>query len=380
MNFELDDAQALLKDSVARWIEKEYGFDARRSLMRDGGGFSEAHWKSFVEFGWLGASIAEEDGGYGGGPIEAAIIMEEFGKALVAEPFFAVGVLAAQTLMGIGGETSLHLMRAILANETRPVLAHAEPAARGDVGYVGSSARRTDAGWSINGTKAMIWGAPFADQFVVSARISGTMRDRRGISLFLVPAHASGLSRRDGRLSDGSRASELSFSDVSIPADALLGAEGGAFDALARGQAHGIVALCAEAVGAMDHVLWMTRDYLQARKQFKQPIGNFQVLQHRMADMLIELELSRSVLYRALSRLGSTANERDHAVSVAKVQIGKAAKFIGGQAIQLHGGIGVTEECAVGHYFRRLTLIDNSFGSVQHHLQQIAAHFQRAGQ
>jgi alkylation response protein AidB-like acyl-CoA dehydrogenase len=168
MNFELDDAQALLKDSVARWIEKEYSFDARRSLVRDGGGFSEAHWKSFVEFGWLGASIAEEDGGYGGGPIEAAIIMEEFGKALVAEPFFAVGVLAAQTLMGIGGETSLHLLRATLANEARPVLAHAEPAGRGEVGYVSSSGRRTDAGWSINGTRARIWAAPYADRLVGS--------------------------------------------------------------------------------------------------------------------------------------------------------------------------------------------------------------------
>ena len=378
MNFELDEVQSLLKNSVAHWTAKNYGFEARSKLVNEGGGFSEAHWSAFVEFGWLGASLAEEDGGYGGGPIEAAIIMEEFGKVLVTEPFFAVGVLAAQTLIGMGGEASISLVHAMQAGETRAVLAHAEAAARGDVGCVSSTARRTGAGWSINGTKAMVWGAPFADQFIVSARSFGATRDRQGISLFLVPADAAGLSRRNARLSDGSRAAALSFTDVSIPQDALLGTEGGAFDALARGQAHGIVALCAEAVGAMDRVLWMTRDYLLMRKQFKQPIGNFQALQHRMADMLIELELSRSVLYRALSRLGSPVDERDHAVSLAKVQIGKAAKFVGGQAIQLHGGIGVTEECAVGHYFRRLTLIDNSFGSVQWHLQRIAAHFQKA--
>ena len=375
MNFELNEMQALLKNSVAHWTAKNYGFEARSKLVHEGGGFSEAHWGAFVEFGWLGASLAEEDGGYGGGPIEAAIIMEEFGKALVMEPFFAVGVLAAQTLTGMGGEASIALVHAIQAGATRAVLAHTEAAARGDVGCVSSTVRRTAAGWSINGTKAMVWGGPFADQFIVSARSFGAARDRQGISLFLVPADARGLSRRNARLSDGSRAAALSFTDVSIPQDALLGTEGGAFDALARGQAHGIVGLCAEAVGAMDRVLWMTRDYLLMRKQFKQPIGNFQALQHRMADMLIELELSRSSLYRALSRLGSPVDERDHAVSLAKVQIGKAAKFVGGQAIQLHGAIGVTEECAVGHYFRRLTLIDNSFGSVQDHLQRIAAHY-----
>ena len=375
MNFELNEMQTLLKNSVAHWTAKNYGFEARFRLVNEGGGFSEAHWSAFVEFGWLGASLAEEDGGYGGGPIEAAIIMEEFGKALVTEPFLAVGVLTAQTLIGMGGKASIALVQAIQAGETRAVLAHTEAAARGDVGCVNSTARRTGTGWSLNGTKAMVWGGPFADQFIVSARSFGATRDRQGISLFLVPADAPGLNRRNARLSDGSRAAALSFTDVSIPQDALLGTDGGAFDALARGQAHGIVALCAEAVGAMDRVLWMTRDYLLMRKQFKQPIGNFQALQHRMADMLIELELSRSALYRALSRLGSPVEERDHAVSLAKVQIGKAAKFVGGQAIQLHGAIGVTEECAVGHYFRRLTLIDNSFGSVQNHLQLIAAHF-----
>lgn len=375
MNFELNEMQTLLKNSVAHWTAKNYGFEARSRLVNEEGGFSEAHWSAFVEFGWLGASLAEEDGGYGGGPIEAAIIMEEFGKALVTEPFLAVGVLTAQTLIGMGGKASIALVQAIQAGETRAVLAHTEAAARGDVGCVNSTARRTGTGWSLNGTKAMVWGGPFADQFIVSARSFGATRDRQGISLFLVPADAPGLNRRNARLSDGSRAAALSFTDVSIPQDALLGTDGGAFDALARGQAHGIVALCAEAVGAMDRVLWMTRDYLLMRKQFKQPIGNFQALQHCMADMLIELELSRSALYRALSRLGSPVEERDHAVSLAKVQIGKAAKFVGGQAIQLHGAIGVTEECAVGHYFRRLTLIDNSFGSVQNHLQLIAAHF-----
>lgn len=372
MNFELDEMQTMLKDSVARYLEKNYDFETRRRLVHDQGGFSDAHWSTFVAMGWLGASLSEEQGGHGGGAVEAAIIMEEFGRVMVIEPFLAVGVLAAQTLAGIGGDVAIGLIRAIVAGDSRVVLAHGEAAARGGIAHVATTAARDGEGWRIHGAKALVLGAPFADRFLVSARTSGAVGDAHGISLFLVPADAEGLTILPFRLADGTRAAELVLENVWAGADAILGEIDGAWQALDRAHAHAIVAVCAEAVGAMDHALWLTRDYIRTRKQFGVPIGSFQALQHRMADMLIELELCRSTLYRALANIDADPGTRAHAASVAKVQMGKSAKFVGGQAIQLHGGIGVTEEYAIGHYFKRLTLLDNLFGPVQAHLSVIA--------
>jgi alkylation response protein AidB-like acyl-CoA dehydrogenase len=363
MDFELDETQTLLRDSVVRWAEREYGFEARRALAA-AGGFSEAHWRAFVDMGWLGAAVAEDLGGLGGSAIETAILMEEFGKVLLLEPFLPVGVLAVQTLLGVGGERARDLVRSVVTGEARLVLAHEEVKAAGVLAHVETAAGSDG---RIDGVKTLVLGGPFASRLLVSARTGGGAREAGGIALYLVDPADPSVERRDYRLADGTRASEFRFAGAK---GELLAAEG--FAAIDRGHAHAVAMLCAEAVGAMDRALWTTRDYLKTRKQFGRFLGDFQVLQHRMAEMLIELELARSVVFRVLAHLDAPPPDRARAVSACKIQIGKSARFVGGQAIQLHGGIGVTEDCAIGHYFKRLTFIDNAFGSTAHHRRILA--------
>lgn len=372
MDFELNHEQVLLQDSVRRFVEKQYDFDTRRKLVREGGGFDPKHWAVFAELGWLAIGLPEEHGGLGGSAVELAIILEELGKGLVVEPFLPVAVLAAQALAasGVTGEAA-QVLADIGTGTARPVLAHGEIDALGEIGFVETAAVRGGSGWSLTGRKSLVVGAPFATHYLVSARTSGAPDDLQGISLFLLQPGDAGLERIDVRLSDSSRASEIVLSAAEVPAARLIGTEGNAFAALATAHAHATTLICAEAIGAMDKALWITRDYLKTRQQFGQPIGNFQALQHRMADMLIELELSRAQLFAALAALGSAPAVRDRAVSSAKVQIGKAARLVGGQAIQLHGGIGITEEYVIGHYFKRLTMINNAFGNVGFHLDRM---------
>lgn len=363
MDFALDEMQTMIKDSVARWAEKEYDFEKRRKLAAESG-FSEDHWRTFAEMGWLGAGLSEEDGGLGGGAEEAAILAEEFGKVLLLEPYMPVAVLAAQCLLGTGHDGARELVQAIASGETRPVLAHEEIKAMGVLSHV---ATRADADGRIEGVKTLVIGAPFAAKLIVSARTSGDTRDEKGIALYLLDIDAPGVERRDYRLSDGQRASEITFKGAK---GELLAAEG--FPAIDRGYAHALVILAAEAVGAMERAMWITRDYLKTRKQFGRTLNEFQALQHRMADMLVELELSRSALYRALGQLDADPAERRLTLAALKVQLGKSARFVGAQAIQLHGGIGVTEEYSIGHYFKRLTLVDNAFGSSAQHQKLLA--------
>lgn len=372
MDFLLDEEQTMLRDSVRGYLDRSYTFSARRSLVHAGGGFDANHWNVFVEMGWLGAALPEDVGGYGGGAEAAAIILEEFGRALVVEPFLAVGVLAAETLVHAGGDLARDLCKRLITGRARPVLAHNEEGARGEIMFVETRAKKDGDEYRLSGRKTLVIGGTFADTILVSAREAGEASDPDGVSLFAVPVGAPGLSQQHMRLADGTRASEITLRDVVVERAALLGSPGTALEAVAHGYACATVALCAEALGAMDRALWITRDYLLTRQQFGQLIGSFQALQHRMADMLIELELGRSAVYRALAHLDAPPLERDHAVSIAKVQIGKGAKFVGGQSIQLHGGIGVTEDYVIGHYFKRLTFIDNAFGPVQTHLARIA--------
>lgn len=371
MDFTLSDEQQLLKDSVNRFIEKEYDFETRRKLASETG-MSEENWTLFADMGWLMAGLPEEHGGIGGGIAENAIICEAFGKGLVLEPFLAVAVLAAQVLVAAHGPHARALLPKLAAGYTRPVLAHGEADAFGELPWVETRAERTGDGWRITGRKTLVVGAPFASHFLVSARVSGQPGDEAGICLFVVAADTPGIGRTDMRLTDNSRASELVLTDVAVAGEALISGEGEAFRVLAEAYAHATIALCAEAVGAMDRVLWITRDYLNTRIQFGKPIGTFQALQHRMADMLIEVEMSRSQIYRAMALRSATPAERDQAISSLKVQIGRSAKFVGGNAIQLHGGIGITEEYSIGHYFKRLTMIDNMFGNVGVHLDRMA--------
>jgi alkylation response protein AidB-like acyl-CoA dehydrogenase len=367
MEFGLSEEQQLLKDSVARFVEREYGFDKRCKLVTEGGGFSQANWDKFAEMGWLMLGLPEACGGLGGSPVDTAIVMEEFGKAMVVEPYLPVAVLAARVL--IEAEADADLIAAIGSGEARPVLAHGEAGAYGALNWVETRAERSSGDWRISGEKSLVLAVPFATHFIVSARTAGGRGDAHGISLFLVAPDAAGLTRKDGRLADGSRASDLTLADcAAVP----IGQEGAGLPVIETAYAHATVALCAEAVGAMDKALWTTRDYLQTRQQFGAPIGSFQALQHRMADMLIELEMARAQVYRGLAHLDAEPTIRDHAISSMKVQIGRSAKFVGAQSVQLHGGMGMTEEYLIGHYFRRLCMIENAFGSTGTHLDRMA--------
>ena len=369
MDFALDEMQTMIRDSVSRWTEKEYDFERRRKLAAESG-FSEDHWRTFAEMGWLGAGLSEEDGGLGGGAEEAAILAEEFGKVLLLEPYMPVAVLAAQCLLGTGHAGGRELVQAIAGGETRAVLAHEEPRAMGVLSHV---ATRANADGGIEGLKTLVLGAPFASKLIVSARTGGDTRDEAGIALYLIGSDAPGVARRDYRLADGTRASEISFTGAK---GELLTADG--FAALDRGYAHALVSLAAEAVGVMERAMWITRDYLKTRKQFGKTLNEFQALQHRMAEMLTELELSRSALYRALGQLDADPAERRLVLAALKIQLGKSTRFVGAQAIQLHGGIGVTEEYSIGHYFKRLIFIDSAFGSSAQH-QKILAKAIQAG-
>lgn len=370
MEFGLSEEQQLLQDSVARFVEREYSFEKRQRLVGQGGGFSETNWATFAEMGWLMLGLPEDAGGLGGTPVDTAIVMEQFGKALVVEPYMSVAVLAARLLIEAGADSSL--ISAIGTGEARPVVAHSEVGAFGTLGWVETRAAKSGNGWQVSGKKSLVLAAPFATHFIVSARTSGQPDDSSGISLFLVAPDAAGLSCQDARLADSSRAAELTLDNCEA---ALIGTEGACLAIIETAFAHATIALCAEAVGAMDKSLWTTRDYLQTRQQFGVAIGTFQSLQHRMADMLIELEMARSQIYRALAHLNAEPVVRDQAISSMKVQIGRSIKFTGYQAIQLHGGIGMTEEYSIGHYFKRLHMIDNALGTVGTHLGRMAGQY-----
>jgi alkylation response protein AidB-like acyl-CoA dehydrogenase len=362
MDFSLTQEQQALQDSVRRFCEREYGFEQRRRLLTGGDGFARAHWATFAELGWLGAGLPEEAGGYGGGPVETMIILEQMARALVLEPFLSCAVLAAQAIAAQASPGQREaLLEPIIAGERLVVLAHDGPAP--------TTAERRGTGYVLNGRKNFVLGGPSADPLLVSAG-----HGDGGVSVFAVDPAAPGVTRHDYHAVDGRRVSDIMLDSVETGPEALIGEEGTARPAIELAIDHGIIGLCAEAVGAMDAALWLTRDYLKTRRQFGQPLNAFQALQHRMADMLIETELARSMLYRGVAALAETdPAARRRGVSAAKVQIGEAGYFVGGQAIQLHGAIGLTEEYSVGHYFKRLTLVRGLFGATDAHLARFAA-------
>jgi alkylation response protein AidB-like acyl-CoA dehydrogenase len=373
MEFGLSEEQQLLQDSIARFVEREYSFEKRQKLVSQGGAFDEANWATFAEMGWLMLGLPEDAGGLGGTPVDTAIVMEQFGKALVVEPYMPIAVLAARVLIVAVADSSL--IGAIGTGEARPVVAHSEVSAFGTLSWVETRAEKSGSAWRLSGAKSLVLAAPFATHFIISARTSGRSGEAAGISLFLVTPDTVGLTRQDARLADSSRASEITLTACEAQ---LIGTEGEGLPIIETAYAHAAIALCAEAVGAMDKALWTTRDYLQMRQQFGVAIGTFQSLQHRMADMLIELEMARSQIYRALAHLDAEPAVRDQAISSMKVQIGRSIKFTGYQAIQLHGGIGMTEEYSIGHYFKRLHMIDNALGTVGTHLGRMSAQYWKA--
>ena len=374
MDFSFNEEQTLLRNMVQSFVQDNYDFDKRTKIVKSENGWSKENWQQFAELGLLAAPFSEEFGGLDGGPIETMIIMEEFGRGLVVEPYLPTVVLCGGILnRHASAEQKNTYLPGLIAGENVWSLAYAEPQSRFNLADVLTSAKKDGEGYVLNGAKAVVIGAPWADKLIVSARVSGDQRDANGLALFVVDKAAAGISTQDYPTVDGGRASEVILENVKVDGSAMIGAEGAGFAILEEAIDFGIGALCGEAIGQMKCLHDATVEYCKTRKQFGAPIGSFQVLQHRMVDMFMEYEQSVSMTYMVNMKLTEDQKSRAKAASGAKVQIGKSGRFVGQQAVQLHGGMGMTEELNVGHYFKRLTMIDTQFGNVDHHLRRFAA-------
>jgi len=374
MDFDLSEEQRLIKDSVERLLADRYDFERRKAYGKSPEGWSAELWSQYAELGLLGLPFEERHGGFGGGPVETMIVMEAFGRALALEPYLATVVLGGGFLKHGGTEAQrAELIPRIADGSLRMAFAHTERQSRYDLADVAAKARRSGASFILDGEKSVVMHGDTADRIVVTARTAGERRERCGIGLFLVDANAPGVSRRGYPTQDGLRAAELSLANVQVGPEAVIGEPGDALPLIERVVDQGIAALCAEAVGAMGAMHALTVEYLKTRRQFGVPIGSFQVLQHRAVDMFVALEQARSMaMLAAMMAQEEDAAERRKAVAAAKVQIGRSGRFVGQQAIQLHGGVGMTMELKVGHYFKRVTMIDTMFGDADHHLARLA--------
>ncbi len=374
MDFSYSEEQQLLRNTVSKFLTDNYGFETFRKITRSDAGWRRDYWKQFAELGLLGATFPEAYGGLGGGPVETMIVMEEFGRALVVEPYAATVVVGGGFLRHGGSEAQKEeWLGKIASGDAVIAFAFAEPQGRYNLADLVTTAKKQGSGYVLNGQKAVVIGAPFADMLLVTARTAGGQRDAKGVSVFLVDRKAKGVQTRDYPTIDGLRASEVTFDQVEVPGASLIGRVDEALPLIERVTDEAIAAHCAEAVGAMKVLLDTTVEYSKTRKQFGVPIGKFQVLQHRMVDMFMNYEQSVSIALMATLKLGEDEVERKKAVSAAKVQIGKAGRFVGQNAVQIHGGMGMTDELNVGHYFKRVTMIDTLYGNVDHHLKRYAS-------
>ncbi|HEY4863573.1 MAG TPA: acyl-CoA dehydrogenase family protein [Xanthobacteraceae bacterium] len=374
MDFELSEEQRLLQESVGRLLTDRYGFEQRTAYMKEPGGFSRALWKQYADLGLLALPFAEEDGGIGGGPVDIMIVMEAMGRALVLEPYLATVVLAGGVLRHAGSKQQrASIVPKIADGSLILALAHSERQSRYDLADVATSAKKDGAGYVLDGAKGIVLHGDSADKFIVSARVAGKQRDRDGIALFLVDAKAKGVSIRGYPTIDGLHAAEVTLAGVKVGAEDVIGEPGKALPIIERVVDEAMAALSAEAVGAMTVMHEVTTDYLKTRKQFGVPIGHFQVLQHAAVDMLMAMEQARSMaMLAAMMAAEPNAVERHKSIAAAKVQIGRSGRFVGKTATQLHGGIGMTMEYKVGHYFKRAMAIDVLFGDADHHLAMLA--------
>jgi pimeloyl-CoA dehydrogenase small subunit len=374
MDFDLTDEQRLLKESVDRLVAGRYDFEARKRYAQEPEGFSRALWRQYAELGLLGLPFAEEHGGFGGGAVETMIVMEAFGRALALEPYLATAILGGGFLRhGASEEQRGELIPRIAAGELTLAFAHTERQSRYDLFDVATTAKRDGSGFVLDGEKGVVVHGDSADKLVVTARTAGARRDRAGIGVFLVDAEAPGVKRRGYPTQDGQRAAEIFFSGARVGPEAVVSDPEDGLPLVERVVDEAMAALSAEAVGCMAEMHALTIEYLKTRKQFGVPIGSFQVLQHRGADMFVALEQARSMaMFATMMAQAYDAAERRKAVAAAKVQIGRSGRFIGQQAVQLHGGVGMTMEFKVGHYFKRVTMIDTLFGDADHHLAAVA--------
>lgn len=375
MDFSLNDEQELLRNGLTKFLSTRYDLEKSRAAAKTGAGWQPEIWRAFAEdLGLLGATLPEMVGGIGGGPVEMMIIAEALGHALVIEPYVDTVVVAGGLLQRAGGDSANRLLEQIADGSAVVAVAATEPQSGDWWQDVTTTARRDGDEWVLDGTKIVATSAPLASHLLVTARTSGAQRDADGISLFLLDLAAvpPGVQLRGYRTIDDRRAADVVVGDVRLPAAALLGEAGQAWPSVAQARDEGATAVCAEAVGGMRKVLADTVEYAKQRQQFGQPIGSFQVLQHRMVDMHMELQQAAAAVYLAVLNLTAEPTTRARAVSAAKATVGRAARFVGQNAVQLHGGMGMTEELAIGHYFKRLTAIQYEFGSTDHHLTRYA--------
>lgn len=369
MDFNLTDEQQMLRESASRFVREQYGFEARRKWAA-ADGWSPERWAQYAEMGWLSLSIPEELGGLGCSFVETALVVEELGRGMVLEPFVGGAVLAARLIEradapGFGSQREASLA-GLADGSVIALLAHSEPASRFELDSVATQAREAPGGWVIDGTKMMVPGAQAATHFIVSAQVQG-----QGIALFLVNREAVVLHAYP--LIDGTRAADIELNGVAVGKDALLAAPGSALPLLEEAMDRAALAQVAEGLGCMEAVMELTSEYLKTRQQFGQPIGRFQALQHRMSEMFVEVQETRSILLRGIANLEGAPAARKQAVSAAKVMLGTAGRFVGGQGIQLHGGIGVTDEYQVGHYYKRLLALEKIYGDSDWHLDRFIA-------
>ena len=375
MNFELSDEQTLLAETIKRFVTTHYNFDTRAKIMASPGGFSTDVWAAIAEMGLLGLPFAEAHGGFGGSTVDVMLVMEAIGEGLLVEPYLATVGLGGRFIARAGTKAQQErILPALIEGKHTLAFAHTEPGGRYDLRQVGLKARRQGEGWVLDGDKAMVLHGGSADTLVVSARTAGGDTDAAGITLFLVPRTAPGVTVKESRTIDNLRTADIRFSGVSVGSDALLGREGEGFGVIEEVVDYATALLCAEAVGAIRYANEATLEYLKTRRQFGVPIGSFQALQHRMVEMMISYEQARSMAYLACVKIDSAeAAERRHVISAAKIMIADACRHVSQESVQLHGGMGMTEELKVSHTFRRLTMLAQAFGDAEHHLERFAA-------
>jgi len=371
MNFELSEEQKMIQQSVERFVQENYDLSNRIKISSEDPGYSKEYWSSMAELGWLGLAFDEEDGGFGGNQIDTLVLMEQFGKGLVLEPFLANIVLGGGAIKR-GGSAALKesIIPSLIDGSLQLTLAYAEEQSRFDLEDIATAAREDDGNFVLNGKKSMVLNAESADKIIVVARTNGSQVDKEGISLFLVNADSDGLERENFPTVDGLRASEISLNDVKVSPENLIGEKDKGFEILQAVANDAILALAAEAVGAMEVLYKDTVEYTQQREQFDHPLSDFQVLQHRMVDMFMEYEQCKSLLFRATMETVQDPHLSQRTVHALKHLIGKSGIFVGENAVQLHGGMGVTEELRVGHFFKRLLVIDSQFGNADFHLDK----------
>jgi len=374
MNFDFSEEQVMLRDSVARFIQDDYDFDTRRRIAASEEGMSRENWKTFAELGWLSIPFAEEHGGYGGSAVDVMLLMEQFGRGLVLEPYLATVVLFGGLLEKAGSEEQKgEFIPRIIAGECLGAFAWLERQSRFELADVRTTARQEGAGYVLNGEKVVVFNGANADHLIVSARTGGEQSDRQGISLFLLPADTAGVQRLSYRMMDGQRVANVVLNNVEIPAGSLVGPAGEGYPLIEALALEANIALAAEAVGIMETLNAKTVEYTKTREQFGVAISSFQALQHRMVDTFMAAEQTRSLLYRAVCALSDEQEDVATAVHALKVMVDRAGKHIFGEAIQLHGGMGITDELDIGHYAKRLMMINTTFGNGDYHQAQFNA-------